>query len=274
MFSTNFITGVGSGSIPLDPDALAFLTAAGITDPTQKFAINNLVLDLKFYNIYNKLVIAYPFVGGSASSHSYNLINPAANQLVFSGGWTHSATGALPNGTNAYADPDYIPSVYLQNSLHISYYSRTNTPGMLGSLNQVEMGADQGIPGAGIIRMQIRSSSNNFLVRLHAGLGSQAANANSQGFFTGSRENSANQQGYKNGVLTVNASQVSGAPTSIPLLIAARNGFSSSPPGYVPASFTDREVAFSSVGLGLSAGDVTNFYNSVQTYQTTLSRQV
>ena len=37
-----------------DPDAQAFITAAGITDNTQKTAINTLVLDLKGYLIWTK----------------------------------------------------------------------------------------------------------------------------------------------------------------------------------------------------------------------------
>jgi hypothetical protein len=46
---------------------------------------------------------------------------------VFNGGWTHSATGALPNGTTGYANTFLVPSSTLSiNSIHLSYYSRTN----------------------------------------------------------------------------------------------------------------------------------------------------
>jgi energy-coupling factor transporter ATP-binding protein EcfA2 len=38
--------------IPLDPDAQAFITAANITNQTQKIAINQLVLDLKSYSLW------------------------------------------------------------------------------------------------------------------------------------------------------------------------------------------------------------------------------
>jgi hypothetical protein len=73
----------------------------------------------------------YPFVGGTAAKHKFNFMDArdldAAYRLVFNGGWTHSSTGALPNGTNAYADTKLNASTVLAsfNSNHISYYSRT-----------------------------------------------------------------------------------------------------------------------------------------------------
>ena len=51
----------------VDPDAQAFITAAGITNPTQQAAINTLVVDLKGYNVWTKMKALYPFVGGTAS---------------------------------------------------------------------------------------------------------------------------------------------------------------------------------------------------------------
>ena len=89
-------------------DAQAFITAAGITDPTQQSAIITLVTDLKGYGLWTKMKAIYPFVGGTATTHKFNLKNPldtdGAFRLSFSGGWTHSANGALPNGTNAFAN--------------------------------------------------------------------------------------------------------------------------------------------------------------------------
>ena len=95
----------GQQAIFLDLDALAFLTAAGITDSTIISAINTLVVSLKNFGIWTKMRAIYPFVGGTALTHKWNLKDPRdldiAFRLVFSGGWTHSSTGALANGTNA-----------------------------------------------------------------------------------------------------------------------------------------------------------------------------
>ena len=63
-------------------------------------------LTLGVNNLSTKFDTIYPFIGGTASAHKYNLCNPlntdAAYRLVFSGGWTHSPTGVLPNGANGY----------------------------------------------------------------------------------------------------------------------------------------------------------------------------
>lgn len=104
----------GQQAIVLDPDALAFLTAAGITDSTITTAINTLVVELKGYGIWSKIIAFYPFVGGTASAHKFNLINPqdlnAAHRLVFNGGITHNASGITGNATNAYYDLFMNPS--------------------------------------------------------------------------------------------------------------------------------------------------------------------
>ena len=62
-----------SGGVTFDTDAQAFITAASISDSTQQTAINTLVTDLKTYNIWSKMKALYPMVGGSASTHKWNL---------------------------------------------------------------------------------------------------------------------------------------------------------------------------------------------------------
>ena len=116
----------------IDPDAEAFLLAAEITDDTEISAINQLVIDLKNNNLWTKMRAVYPFVGGTSTTHKFNLKDPrdldVAYRLTFSGGIVHSSTGVLPNGTNGWAD------TYLNSSvtnfptpmyISLSYYSRT-----------------------------------------------------------------------------------------------------------------------------------------------------
>ena len=127
----------------LDTDAQAFLTAASIMDSTQASAVNTLVTSLKTAGIWTKMKALYPFVGGSAASHKFNLKDPrdldAAFRLQFNGGWTHTSTGATPNGTTGYANTYLNPFVVFGNGqshlvagsthslVHVSKYSRTNS---------------------------------------------------------------------------------------------------------------------------------------------------
>ena len=209
---------LGGGVAPLDPDAVAFLTAAGITDPTITSAIDTLVVDLKDYGIWSKMKALYPFVGGTASTHKFNLKNPldtdAAFRLVFNGGWTHSANGALPNGTNAYADTKLIPNTILSlDSTHTSYYSRTN------SKSGVDLGASNG-GFTNMIMMLNRFSLDN---RNYISVNSSALvidfagfSARSEGFICLRRNNSTQIINSRN---SVNATflQTSSARSTFPL---------------------------------------------------------
>jgi hypothetical protein len=129
--SANATSNTITPTAAVDPDAQAFITAAGITNPTQQGAINTLVIALKGYSIWTKFKAIYPVVGGTASQHKYNLKDPrdldAAFRLTFATGWTHSATGMTPNGTSAYADTFCSILNNIGESSHaFGVYSRTN----------------------------------------------------------------------------------------------------------------------------------------------------
>ncbi len=249
--------------ITIDPDAQAFITAASITDPTQQAAINTLVTDLKGYSIWTKFSAIYPFVGGTATTHKFNLKNPldtdAAFRLVFSGGWTHSTTGALPNGTNAYADTFLNASLHTsQNSVHLSYYSRTSTGG-----GQTEMG---------------HFTAGNGLYLIYSYDGFKALNSLSfqigtsftptNGMLIGSRIDSTTEKYYHKGVLSNTVSKASTVPQNSKVFIGANNVSGSA------SQFSSKQTAFASIGDGLTDTEAANFYTAVQTFQTTLNRNI
>jgi hypothetical protein len=253
-----------------DADAQAFITAAGITDATQQSAINTLVTDLKDYGIWTKMKAIYPFVGGTASSHKWNLKDPrdldAAFRLVFSGGWTHSSNGALPNGTNAYADTFLKPNTSLTlNSTHMSYYSRTST----SNSGIDDFGAYNGVNQ--IQRLLIKDSSNTTnLVDINST--SQRASGtvtDPSGFFIANRENSTSVKSIKNNTLLgSNSDTNTGTLPSVNMYLSALNNAGSS------VNYSARQCAFASIGDGLTATELSNLYTAVQAYQTNLSRNV
>jgi len=124
----------------IDPDALAFITAAAITDNTQKLAIDTLVISLKSYGIWTKMKAIYPMVGGTASTHKFNLKDPrdlnAAFRLTFLGGWTHNLLAATANGSNGYADTFFNIQNLNQNNSHLSIYNTNNyTASSIGTID-------------------------------------------------------------------------------------------------------------------------------------------
>ena len=261
--TSNTITPIAA----VDPDAQAFITAAAITDPTQQAAINTLVVDLKGYSIWTKMSALYPFVGGTASTHKFNLKNPldtdAAFRLVFNGGWTHSSTGATPNGTNAYADTKLIPNTNLSlNSTHISGYLRTNLNSEAPILSSENSGTyNNGLyiwPKLGSVGYSVRINDNT----------SQSGGTNTddiRGFHVALRTASNVKKYRLNNTERFNVTTASTALNTSSIYIAAsRNN----------ANYFNNELAFSSIGDGLTNAEAANFYTAVQAFQTTLGRQV
>lgn len=247
-----------------DPDATAFLLATGITDVTIQSAINVLVFDLKNYGIWTKMQAIYPMVGGTATTHKFNLKNPAdtnaAFRLSFNGGWSHSVNGALPNGTNAYADTFFIPNTnFSSTDIHLSYYSGTNSIGGI----TIDMGVIQSPPTI-IVDLTASYSSLGSFTQLSGTAFISAANADGRGYYIGSRIGSALRL-FKNGSqIASNLSSIAGGLPTINIRIGQRN----------PDHYTNRQCRFATIGVGLTVTEVANLYTAIQSFQTTLGRQV
>lgn len=249
-----------------DADAQAFFTAAGITDNTQKTAVNQLVVDLKTYGIWTKMKALYPFVGGTATTHKYNLKDPqdtdAAFRLVFNGGWTHSSTGVLPNGTNGYADTKLQPSTILSlNNTHLSVYSRTSA---------IQSGVEIGSSNVGDINFLWLATrrSGNYNFWMNQSSVTTPASSDGSGFFIGNRTASNIKNGWRNGVKVENVTTASDAlPIKTTYIGAAQYA-------NITAFYSSREQSFASIGDGLDDTEAANYYTAVQTFQTTLGRNV
>jgi len=260
------------GGPAIDPDAVAFLTAAAITDPTITSAINTLVVDMKGYGIWTKMKAIYPFVGGTATTHKWNLKDPqdtnAAFRLLFSGGWTHSTTGALPNGTNGHAYTFLIPntSLTLLNT-HLSFYSRTAAIGNA----QRDIGAYMGqysVPSFGI------GTNTGVLISDHYWFTTNRMSRsipNAQGLMLTSRINDTTHKAYRNGIQLGATDTVSNSTNTMPnagLFIGAANSDSGA------TGYSNKQYAFASIGDGLTDTEAANFYTAVQNFNTTLTRNV
>jgi hypothetical protein len=260
------------GGASNDADAQAFIDAAGITDATQQSAVNQLVLDIKSANIWTKMKAIYPIVGGSASTHKWNLKDPrdldAAYRLAFGTGMTHSSNGFVSNGTSGFANTYLTPNSHLtNNNTHLSVYSRTNlniaaASFDIGTSNNVTAFYDLSLRvGDTIYSDSYNNSTNRFTT----------ANTDSRGLFTTTRTSSTVLKIFKNNSQlgsTLTAASTNFSSLTQPIYICALNKN-----GAVDF-YTTRQYAFASIGDGLTDTEAANLYTAVNTFQTTLGRNV
>jgi len=265
--NTGFKT-AGGGS-PADADAQLFIDAASITDSTQKSAINQLVIDLKNYGIWTKMKAIYPFVGGTASSHKFNLKDPrdldAAFRLVFNGGITHDANGITGNSVNSYCNTFLAPVSHLSvTDNHLSFYSRTSTASRydMGAADNVGISINELIM---IARYQPTAGTPAYYSS-DGGYNCSSANLDGSGFFNGTMDGTT-QKLFRNSTLIASANSSGSQLTFNNIYIGAVNGNAA-------YFISDRNYAFSSIGDSLTDTDAANFYTAVQAFNTTLSRQI
>jgi hypothetical protein len=233
--------------VTTDPDAQAFITAAAITDPTQQAAINTLVVDLKGYNVWTKSKALYPFVGGTASTHKWNLKDPrdldAAFRLTFSGGWTHNSNGITGNGVNTEANTNLLISGNLTaTNGGLGFYLRNNV-----NSNSYDLASFNTFFG---IALYI-----NTRYYMYGDLTSVSGDS-SPGFYSINRIGGTHK-GYRNGVVNLTST---GAAT-----ISAH---------YIGFRTNTRNYAFGYISEGLTDTEASNLYTAVQAFQTTLNRQI
>jgi hypothetical protein len=220
---------------------------------------------MKADGVWTKMKAVYPFVGGTATSHKFNLKNPldtdGAFRLTFNGGWTHDANGVLPNGTNGYADTFLTPSTSLsQNNSHISFYSRTNVANMGSDLGSANLLFANGL------YITPRYTDGNSYSRVN-GNNIQYTSVGSLGYFVGTRLSSSIAKILQNNTLRATDTLSSTGLSNFTLNVGALNAGGT-------RSFSNRQIAFATIGDGLTDTEASNLYTRVQAFQTTLNRQV
>ena len=237
----------------------AWIAATGETNLTILGALNILETDLTTYGLTAKMTALYPFAGGTSTKHSYNFVNTAAYQLSFVGGWTHSSTGALPNGTNAYANTGILASSFGTDYM-LNVYSRTNSVGLksdLGAYNETNIGlALEFIPGASGV-MDIPNFNNRLTF----------VSADSLGNYIFFNNSSNGRRAFRNSTSLINTTYLAASMTNKNLIFSDW-GYLASP------RYSDRQLAFGGFGSNFTATDAANYYTAIQAFQTTLSRQV
>ena len=249
-------------------EAAMFINAAGLTDAAQCNAINFLVGELLKNNLWNKMYSVYPMVGGTATSHKFNLIDPqdtdAAFRLHFMGTVTHSSNGVQGNGINGYADTHLNPTTIGAglNSFGMGCNSRTelqSTVVDMGGRNSITVAATQ---------MLIRYSPNTYQFRVNnnnVGTLTATGATTSIGNFGMNRVNSTQVSFTRNGT-TSTFTQASGTLTNRDIYLMALNNNLSA------ANFSPRQYSFFRLHQGLSSAEEITLQTIITNYNTLLGR--
>ena len=265
-FSTiivNYQTALSRNYALTDTNANAFITATAITDTTEKSAVQQLAFSLKQQLLFSQMKAIYPMVGGTSTTCKFNLVDSrdldAAYRLQFFGGWTFSANGAQPNGTNANADTFYNPFVQgVPTSSSMSYYSRTDV-----NAGEAEMGCSVGalrwsliIKYLGLFQSQMNNTTT--------GAANVAMGSTSLGLFMGDRISSTAHKGFRQGVEIISNTQtMTDANPNANVALAS-----------FETIFSSKQCAFAHIGSGLGTAGSASFNTIVQAFNTTLGRAV
>lgn len=263
---------LSSGIEITDEDVIAFMTATAIPDNNTLYfegtdqeitgsnlwlAINTLVLNAKENGWWDLLDAAYPFIGGTSSTHKWNLKDPrdldAAYRLTFTGGFTHSGTGCKGNGTDAWANPYIVGTDLDDNSAHLSFYSRTS----ISNNAEVDIGSISGDS----LYLQINFSNEAYFENpsLHA------ANLGTTGLFLGTKVSVSESNLYRNeNLLATSASSAANPATAI-------NIFRS---GGIESEYSTKDCPWASIGSGVSSVIYALMEADIEEFQTSLNRNV
>lgn len=256
------IMGKKQGYLPL---TTAWIAATGETDTTILNALNTFEAGLIANSLTTKFNAIYPMVGGTSAKHRYNFINTSLYSLTFNGGWTHSATGALPSGTNGNATTGILGSNLTVNSNHLSFYSRTNS----AVATKPSIGLYQGSLAL-LLYLKVNGTGNVVYSNTATSptMYPTGANTDSKGWFIGNK--SANAIGgltvSKNGTLLASNS-ASPNQTAYPNLSVLISGNSLG--GAIV--YDDKECAMATIGTSLTSGEISTLYTLIQAFQTNLN---
>lgn len=255
----------------MEKDAAAFVKAAGITSGKQKRAINNLVMALKkttlsgnpAKSIWSAMDVIYPFVGGNATAHSFNLKNPSAYQISWFGGMTHGSGGAIGNGSNSYGNTGFNPKTngvnFGLNSASLGLYVNAHL-----NANGMDIQTYDGSGGKQVSLDRTSTPAVTFAINSYGG---SALNVSALfGLFCASRQSASSQSAYFNGSNVGTNNNTVSDTTQFPVVLGAANI------GGSISNSSSSQFAFAFFGAGMSDTDMANLYTIISNYQTYLGR--
>ena len=264
---------LGSSS---DLNASVFLSkisaVGGRITPTIISSVDTLFKDLKANNLWDKIIAFYPLIGGTSSSCAIEGKGTSTYDLSFSYDFSSGATTFSDNGvySNGFATSAANPPIKIgtgftplsffptKNDIHIGIYSRTTR----GALANFIFGPAQ--IASSRLQLNINYDGSDYCAIGNVSTAQPSATSTgTTGFFMASRTSNNYIALIKNGTI-VGSSTGSNED----------GGLDNSNPIAILAEVASIEAAFITLGLGFTSVEASNYYNIVQTFQTSLGRAV
>jgi hypothetical protein len=237
----------------------------GVTS-TVSAATVTLFTSLVSNGLYNKITAFYPMLGGNSEGCKFNAKNPidtnAAYRLTFNGGWTYNVSGMTSNGTNAYADTYLAPSALTIDNQHISIYLTNNSAP--ASSGRIYMGASNGSK----YTLVGQTGTPNWFFGINSD-GATYSPINTQGMIVVSSTGGTNtDQLYRNGSILYNINTGTKSTVGFSHFIGAFNNSGTA------QQFYSNQYRFATIGSGLTAAEVSTLSTIINTFQTSIGRNV
>jgi len=250
----------------IDPDAQAFFDAASITDSTQIEAVNTFVIGMKANSLWTKLIALYPFVGGTADKHKWNLKDPqdtnGAFRIVWNGTFTHDSNGVRGGGGSGdYGHP------YIYDSTHLSLGNKSLSAYVnLGDNTSISslMGHYRSTPDRKTLALYSNYSgvmgyNDSLAGRVYSPTGTLT------GFVQGCTKTTTTYEMYYNGVSSDTITYASRPSVGYLYLFTT---FAST------TQATTARSGYMALGESFTSGEASTYYTLVDNMQATLGRDV
>jgi hypothetical protein len=238
----------------VDPDAQAFFdrvtTAGGSLSTTEQDAVNTLVVQMKADGIWTKMKAIYPMVGASAAACAQNLKSSSFTGTFSAGQWTFASTGVQSPSANGHMNTGLLATTNLStSSAHLSVYINTAPNGQQFLANGALSGFLQTNGGK-----MYGSLAGSFIT---------TSTTENSAFYMVNRQSSSNLKLIKNNSILLSSSNTGSGYAANNFLLNAYT---------TTNNINNCRYAFASIGDGLTDDEALDFYNALQAFNTTLSR--
>jgi hypothetical protein len=250
---------IASSILQVDADWLAYynrvIAAGGSLTTTEQNATKTLVADLKANGLWTPMKAIYPMVGASAAACAQNL-KSASFTGTFTSGWTFASTGVTPNGTSAYMDSGLNASTNLSpTSLSFGGYTSSTANAT-------------GYHGVSFPNYLMHSFKSYNFTEFYRTTGTAIDISGGTVGMVQANQVGTDSRIYKNNTLGTNDVNTMVSLPNFNMYIGGTNNQGN-------GNFFDNHlISYYYYADGLTPTQALDHYTAVQTFQTTLSRQV